>query len=182
MPKQAALAQPQRQLRAWAAPFIRVPPQLLRTAAGKACGTAIKKLSASQFGYMWRMHLISEDFFRGWFPIFTGLCVEIDRILGEYKSCFHWVQIKEKFGVLRLYFDLEDASEPLRNTVRELVLQAQRESAKCCMVCGEPASLSRKSAWLVTVCPLHEPDEVSKRGGQTLRELMQEPVSKRSGA
>lgn len=136
----------------------------------------------AQFGYMWRKPLLSEEFFKGWFPIFTALCVEIDQVLGEHRECFRWVQVKEKLGVLRLYFDLEGAPEPLSDTVRELVLQAQRESSRRCMVCGESANLSRQSTWLVTVCPLHEPDEVSKRGGETLRELMQVPASKRQAS
>ena len=89
-------------------------------------------------------------------------------MLGEHRECFHWVQIKEKFSVLRMHFELEDAPEPLWGTLCELVSQAQRESARCCMVCGEPASLSRKSAWVVTVCPL--------------RELMQVPAGKRQAS
>lgn len=30
-------------------------------------------------------------------------------MLGEHRECYHWIQIKEKFGVLRMHFELEDA-------------------------------------------------------------------------
>ncbi|MBH2018493.1 MAG: hypothetical protein I8H91_02790 [Burkholderiales bacterium] len=129
-------------------------------------------------GYMFSKPLLSEDFFKGWFPIFTGLCIEIDRVLGEQRARFRWLQIKEKFGVPRMHFHLEGVPDPLWKTLQELVSQAQRESARRCMVCGEPAHLSQKSAWLVTVCDVHEPDEVSKRGGWSLGELMEVPKSK----
>ena len=128
----------------------------------------------ARFAYMFTGPTISLEFYKGWFPIVVGLCTEIDRVLGEQREFFHWVQIKEKFGVMRLHFDLNGAPE-LRGTLHELVSQAGRESARCCMVCGEAGRLSQQSPWVVTVCEVHEPDEVSKRGGRSLRELMAVP-------
>ena len=123
---------------------------------------------------MFAKPIISLEFYRGWFPIVVGLCFEVDRVLGEHRASFHWVQIKEKFGMMRLHFDLKGAPE-LRGALQELVLHAGRESALCCMVCGEAGRLSRQSSWMLTVCEFHEPDEVSKRGGQSLRDLMALP-------
>lgn len=129
----------------------------------------------ARFAYMFAKPTISLEFHKGWFPIVTGLCVEIDRVLGDDRLAFHWVQIKEKFGTLRLHFDLQGAPEPLRKSLQALVSQAGSESARCCMVCGEPARLSYQGGWMVTVCEVHEPDEVSRRGGHSLRELMEVP-------
>lgn len=42
--------------------------------------------------------------------------------------------------------------------------------------CGADLRAKKRDAG---VCPLHEPDEISRRGGQTLRELMQVPASKK---
>ena len=128
----------------------------------------------ARFAYMFTGPTISLEFCTGWFPIVVGLCTEIDRVLGERRESFHWVQIKEKFGLLHLHFELEGAPE-LRVALQELVSQAGRESARCCMVCGEAGNLSRQSPWMVTVGEVHEPDEVSKRGGRSLRELMAVP-------
>ena len=129
----------------------------------------------ARFAYMFARPTISIESYKGWFPIVVGLCVEIDRVLGEHRASFHWVQIKEKFGVMRLHFDLQGAPEPLWRALQELVSQAGRESARCCMVCGEAGRLSQQSAWMMTVCEVHEPDEVRKRGGRSLRELMAVP-------
>jgi hypothetical protein len=67
----------------------------------------------ARFAYMFTGPVISLEFYKGWFPILAGLCMEIDRVLGEHRACFHWVQIKEKFGVMRLHFELDGAPEPL---------------------------------------------------------------------
>ena len=56
-----------------------------------------------RFAYMFRGPVISMDFFRGWFADFVDLCFELDAMLGDYKSYFRWVQIKEKFGGCRMY-------------------------------------------------------------------------------
>lgn len=134
----------------------------------------------ARFGYMFTGPTISIEFHKGWFPILVGLCFEIDRMLGEHQAplhSFHWVQIKEKFGALRLHFELEGAPE-LRQALQALqalVFEAGRESAQSCMVCGEAGRLSRQSAWMVTVCEVHEPDEVRRRGGRSLRKLMAVP-------
>jgi hypothetical protein len=129
----------------------------------------------ARFAYMFAKPTISLEFYQGWFPIVVGLCTEIDRVLGEHRARFHWVQIKEKFGVMRLHFDLEGAPELLRKKLQELVSQAGRESTRCCMVCGEAGRVSQQSVWMVTVCAVHEPDEVSRRGGRPLHELMAVP-------
>lgn len=132
----------------------------------------------ARFAYMFAgPTIISLEFYKGWFAILVGLCFEIDRVLGERQAplhAFHWVQIKEKFGAMRLHFELDGAPE-LRQALQELVFEAGRESARSCMVCGDPARLSDKSAWMLTVCEVHEPDEVRKRGGRSLRELMAVP-------
>lgn len=129
----------------------------------------------ARFTYMFAKPTIGLEFYKGWFPIVVGLCFEIDQVLGEHRASFHWVQIKEKFGVMRLYFEFDGAPEPLWKILQKLISQAGQESARCCMVCGEPARLSRQSAWMATVCEVHEPDEVRKRGGRSLRELMAVP-------
>lgn len=50
---------------------------------------------------------IGLSFCRGWFPLFTQLCEEIDALLGPDKRGFHWVQLKEKFGSARFYWEMD---------------------------------------------------------------------------
>ncbi|NPC59345.1 hypothetical protein [Caenimonas soli] len=49
---------------------------------------------------------IGLSFCRGWFPLFTQLCEEIDALLGPDKRGFHWVQLKEKFGSARFNWEM----------------------------------------------------------------------------
>ena len=130
-----------------------------------------------RFAYMFTGPTISIEFYKGWFPIIVGLCFEIDRMLGEHRNSFHWVQIKEKFGAMRMHFDLQDLPE-LRAELQELVFEAGSESARCCMICSQPAGISQQSqqsGWIVTVCEVHGPEEVPKRGGRSLRALIKVP-------
>ena len=129
----------------------------------------------ARFIHMFAGPATSLEFYQGWFPIAVGLCVEIDRVLGEYRKSFHWVQIKEKFGVMCLYFDLQGAPRLLCKSLQVLVPQAELESAQCCMACAEASRLSRQSGWMVTVCEIHEPDKMRKRGGRFMHELTSVP-------
>lgn len=136
----------------------------------------IKDVAAlkARFGAMFAGPTIGLQFCKGWFPILVGLCFQIERVLGEQCGCFRWVQIKEKFGVMRLHFHFGGAPA-LRDALHELTAQARRESARRCMVCGDAGRLSDQSAWMVTVCQVHQPEQVRQRGGRSLRELMAVP-------
>lgn len=60
------------------------------------------------------------------------------------------MQIKEKFGKLRFYFDpglTEDG------TLDDMVDQAEADSAHVCEMCGRPGRLRIKGGWLKTLCP-----------------------------
>jgi hypothetical protein len=61
----------------------------------------------ARFSYMFAGENIGLSFCRGWFPLFTQLCEEIDALLGPDKCGFHWVQLKEKFGSARFYFEMK---------------------------------------------------------------------------
>lgn len=87
------------------------------------------------------------------------------------------VQIKEKFGGLRLYYDLEvdDTSElaeqlesgaksreDLFKLFRAVVVIAEDECAVRCEVCGEPGKL-RHGGWMHTYCDVHEQQYKAQR-------------------
>lgn len=56
------------------------------------------------------------------------------------------VQIKEKFGTLRFYFDGESVE------ARRIITEAEKESGVTCEVCGKPGLEQNIRGWLKTVC------------------------------
>lgn len=138
----------------------------------------------TQFPYMFAGDNIGFAFYRGWMPIVVGVCFDLDTLLTDQREAFHWTQIKEKFGTLRLYYDFGthrpltmdfrspnsiqsvrvQAVEPLslEQVVDDLVVHAQNASAIACMVCGARARTKVYDNYLLTVCEIHHPDRVRK--------------------
>lgn len=64
---------------------------------------------------------------------------------------FRIVQIKEKFGGLRVYWEGVDDKE-LRKEVMDLVQLAEELSYKTCEKCGSMDGVETKGAWLKSFC------------------------------
>lgn len=146
-----------------------------------------------RFEYMFRGPVISIYFHCGWSPGFVDLCFELDAMLGDYKSCFRWVQIKEKFGGCRMCFSVEpenfvedsddgevvlpDDFVRIRAEAHRLVgLAALRMEDKCC-VCGEFAGVDHHGALLSTLCNFHLPvARAARRDTRPLHELTAVPA------
>lgn len=62
------------------------------------------------------------------------------------------VQVKEKFGTLRFYYDGGD------EYVRALENMAESMSARTCEVCGNPGKVYR-DGWHSTLCPTHAKEQ-----------------------
>ena len=86
----------------------------------------------------------------GWFNILCFLFFQIDSHLKETDSSasFKILQIKEKFGVLRVYSRGGDC------TTNRLIAMAQGLSTVSCEICGSPGTL-RGGSWLRTLCEHH---------------------------
>ena len=118
---------------------------------------------------------------RGWLPIVARACADIDALVRDdrFQYRFHWLQIKQKFGTLRLYWKargmqgvrvdlvtpagvLSAASVPdgkgrdglVATRIAQIVRSAEAESASTCMACGTAARL-RQGDWLLTLCDEH---------------------------
>lgn len=90
----------------------------------------------------------------GWYIILRQLCATISRHIGEVervtgeKLPFKFLQIKEKFGHLRVYFEGGDTF------IKGALEMAEAMSVYTCDVTGEPGVLCRKpNGWLQTLCP-----------------------------
>ena len=83
----------------------------------------------------------------GWFNLIMKLLDRIEKILekDEYIEIF---QIKEKFGVLRFYFDTNSKH---REEINKIVFQTEEESTTTCENCGESGKTGG-SYWLKTLC------------------------------
>jgi hypothetical protein len=85
----------------------------------------------------------------GWIPILEKLQNDIDDILqAQPDSGFAVLQLKEKFGAIRLYFD---ATPDVTDAIRELARSAAALSEKTCHSCGAPATL-RSTGWILPYC------------------------------
>jgi hypothetical protein len=87
---------------------------------------------------------------RGWYPIVTAL----DRKLADLDRGYRVLQVKEKFGTLRYYWDPDETnpSETVREQGEEFVRAAELLSARTCDECGSAGSLLHRRGWLRTLC------------------------------
>lgn len=91
----------------------------------------------------------------GWFALIYKLSAEIEAIAKKHnidENTDAWpkaVQVKEKFGGLRFYIDIE--SESIRKQVSDLVEQAEGKSFTICERCGQPGKV-RFDSWVKTLC------------------------------
>jgi hypothetical protein len=126
----------------------------------------------------------------GWHPIVMRLMSAIDAMLGDDLAAgFQVIQIKEKFGGLRFYFELKGRKDltldvigvgrlqipdldegdgcqaprpPELERISALVEAAEEEAARTCEVCGAPGALAL-GGWIATLCRRHA--ELKRFGG-----------------
>lgn len=88
----------------------------------------------------------------GWGDILMKCHAELLAIDPDYEVC----QIKEKFGMLRYYFN---PSKPeYSRKMQDVAFRYESESQYVCEVCGEPGELRNrrnKSLYVKTVCDIH---------------------------
>ena len=97
------------------------------------------------YPYQFSEKNIGVSIFKGWFPTFYQLCIDVDNELGVSKSDFYWVQVKEKFGAARFYYSMKydspdveglNSEYPLSTRISRIVDKASAETAVRCIVCG----------------------------------------------
>src|SRR5690606_29129878 len=91
----------------------------------------------------------------GWTELLVTLCERLDTILkGDPNAIFAVRQVKEKFGELRFYYQLEAARDDTAALIRQAVDLATRASVQVCESCGRPSQLQRDGGWYTTRCSL----------------------------
>ncbi len=88
---------------------------------------------------------------QGWFDILLRLAnrIETYQQAGRISEPVEAVQVKEKFGGLRVYIS------PYNGLVDSLVTEAHEASWSVCESCGESGELRRLGSWLLTRCDTH---------------------------
>lgn len=111
-------------------------------------------------------HSIQCEIAPGWFSLVGDCLAELandwkDERFKNYR--LHFVQIKEKFGGLRMYYNISHTSDEVEHvnpdfiyeTIRARVDAAISKAAKTCEDCGEPGDLSNCGGWVQTLCSTH---------------------------
>jgi len=105
----------------------------------------------------WRAQCVYE----GWYTLLYKLCLDIDKELKRMDTRnFEVVQVKQKFGGLRVY--VHGSNE----AIHELISKAENESFKTCELCGKKGR-TRPSGWIMTVCTKHWLDMVFGKGSNS---------------
>jgi len=100
-------------------------------------------------------------------PGWISLIERIIAVVRARNETIQIVQIKEKFGSLRFYFD--GGSSELREEIRKI----EAEASKTCDVCGDVGS-SGGDGWVVTRCPIHKSFKWPNVDWETYTELTTE--------
>ena len=100
----------------------------------------------------------------GWLPIVEKLLVAAQEVEKESTSKIHVVQVKEKFGTLRFYYEVSPYAPD--NAIKEFdakVDAAEWESAITCEECGQPGKQTDIGLhrWVRTLC--NECDQKNER-------------------
>lgn len=80
----------------------------------------------------------------GWAPLVNRVFDKLETIKGNVKI----IQVKEKYGGLRIYTDYRNEE------LDEVIYDAEHESLEICEQCGQPGKLRGKS-WYYTSCDEH---------------------------
>lgn len=90
-----------------------------------------------------------DDVPDGWRDIFIDMCreinIEYNRLTNEQKEMFQIVEVKEKYGTLRVY------CHSYTREIDNIIDKYTRLSEKVCINCGKPAKWYT-TGWITPVC------------------------------
>jgi hypothetical protein len=86
--------------------------------------------------------------FAGWDGILEGLNKKLSILDPDYKI----LQVKEKFGELRFYYESDASEKAVKEAMDRYVIQAIEESRVTCEFCGKPGTLTDMNGWYKTIC------------------------------
>lgn len=93
----------------------------------------------------------------GWYPLLASLFGDLRAISQQTGIKLHARQIKEKFGMLRVYVDSHSKDESDGIAIADLLIElAEQLSGALCETCGEPGLMvTSRTGWVRTACYRH---------------------------
>jgi len=91
----------------------------------------------------------------GWHAPILRLLGRLDAAAGRAGCRIVLRQLREKFGLLRVYVDMDDADFARRKQCLALLDKAEAESQRRCLRCGDLGEMSRDGGYTVMLCPRH---------------------------
>lgn len=107
---------------------------------------------------------------KGWYGIIDEACQKIEDVQKEYPLFqIEFTQVKEKFGGLRLNFEIKTIGIDYIGTkdylkiefcdrINDIISDAKTKSYVTCDVCGKPGKEAGRN-WIVTRCEEHTPKD-----------------------
>lgn len=100
----------------------------------------------------------------GWFKLIKQLSNDITEISDTIEA----VQVKEKFGGLRFYYDGFLTTDTDIDKIRKVVHDAEHKSYSICEKCGKKGKLREDLVWVKTLCDVHYKKVLDKYKGRVL--------------
>ena len=91
----------------------------------------------------------------GWTSMILRLLARLDSTASHAGTTIPITEVKEKFGLLRVYLDLGDADRSLQTRCDALIADAEAESACRCQRCGALGEMAQDRRYLVVLCQHH---------------------------
>lgn len=86
----------------------------------------------------------------GWATLYDPIIQEVMKLNGTI------LQVKEKFGCLRIYFMLpSDVCPDAKRRLSILAAKAEETSSKVCEICGNPGGIIKDGGWYRVRCEEH---------------------------
>ncbi|RVH69217.1 hypothetical protein CN198_14250 [Sinorhizobium meliloti] len=90
-----------------------------------------------------------------WVELLDDFFAVVDRVLPA-EAAFQLLQVKEKFGGLRIYYDIDGAvPDAVSNEIKEANLRAEARSEHICETCGKRGRMSNRGGYYTTICEEH---------------------------
>ena len=98
----------------------------------------------------------------GWRTLIDGMLDEIATVVEGSDAVLVVRQMKEKLGLLRVYYRVEGATPARENAISAIVRASEDRSAGICMRCGGVGRLRHLSGPMVVLCDQHEAAELTR--------------------
>jgi ribosomal protein L37AE/L43A len=85
----------------------------------------------------------------GWFDLVKELSLKLEKVINKLpgRDNYYAVQVKEKFGTLRVYLS------SVTNEINDIIYEYEEKSASICEECGQPGEpRETRNHWYYTAC------------------------------